>query len=126
MTKTILIVDDSISMRQLVKATLSGAGYTAREYGDGKAALAFLTEGNDNRVDLILTDLNMPIMDGLTFTRAVRDQAIRARFVPILVLTTETSPQMKAAGKAAGATGWIVKPFQPEQLLRVIEKVLPS
>jgi two-component system, chemotaxis family, chemotaxis protein CheY len=123
--KIALIVDDSASMRQMVGFTLRGAGFEVLEGGDGQDALNKLTAAPGGKVDLIITDLNMPIMDGLTFIKNVRTKPA-CRFTPILMLTTESQESRKAEGKAAGATGWIVKPFHPEQLLKVIEKVLPS
>ena len=123
MAKTVLIVDDSASMRQMLGLTLRGAGYQVLEGGNGEEGMERLAAAPSGRVDLIITDVNMPVMDGLTFTRRLRSQG-SARFTPILILTTENHEQRKAEGKAAGATGWIVKPFQPAQLLKVIEKVL--
>jgi two-component system chemotaxis response regulator CheY len=122
--KTALIVDDSKSMRQMVGMTLRTAGFVVVEGENGREALDKLA-GAGGKVDIIITDLNMPIMDGLTFIQQVRTQA-KSRFTPILMLTTESLDSKKAEGKAAGATGWIVKPFHPEQLIKVIEKVLPA
>jgi two-component system chemotaxis response regulator CheY len=122
--KTALIVDDSKSMRQMVGLTLRSAGFTVVEGENGLEGLDKLA-GAGGKVDVIITDLNMPIMDGLTFIKQVRTQA-KSRFTPILMLTTESLDSRKAEGKAAGATGWIVKPFNPDQLLKVIEKVLPA
>ncbi len=119
MSKTILAVDDSASMRQLVSYTLRSAGFTVIEACDGQDALDKL----DAPVNLVLTDLNMPRLDGLALTRAIRASADH-RYTPILLLTTESEPARKLEGKAAGATGWLVKPFQPEQLLATIKKVL--
>jgi two-component system chemotaxis response regulator CheY len=121
MSKTILTVDDSPSIRQMVAATLRHGGYTVVEAVDGVDALARAGERAD--VALVLTDQNMPHMDGLTLTRTLRAQEQYAR-TPILMLTTESSAEMKAAGKAAGLTGWMVKPFDPKTLLAVLEKVL--
>ena len=112
-------------MRQLVGLTLRTAGYQVVEGEDGQDALDKLAGVPGNKVDLIITDLNMPVMDGYTFIRQVRMQPA-SRYTPILILTTESSDDRKAEGKAAGATGWIVKPFHPEQLVKVIEKVLPE
>lgn len=125
MAKTALIVDDSTSMRQMVGFTLRGAGFQVIEGSNGQEALDKLAGAPGGKVDLIITDLNMPIMDGLTFIKQARTKP-GLRFTPILMLTTESQESRKAEGKAAGATGWIVKPFHPEQLLKVIEKVLPS
>lgn len=121
MTRTILTVDDSPSMRQMVATTLRRGGYTVVEAIDGVDALAHA--GRHQDVCLVVTDQNMPRMDGLTLTRELRAQVRHAR-TPILMLTTESSPRMKAAGKAAGLTGWMVKPFDPATLLAVVAKVL--
>src|SRR5438105_1305615 len=124
MAKTVLIVDDSNSMRQMVGFTLRGAGFTVIEGANGQEALDNLAAAPGGKVDLIVTDLNMPVMDGLTFIRQVRTRP-HLKFTPILMLTTESQESRKAEGKAAGATGWIVKPFHPEQLMKVIERVMP-
>ena len=124
MSKVALIVDDSVSMRQMVGFTLKGAGFEVLEGGNGKEALDKLSGATNGKVDLIITDLNMPVMDGIAFIQQARTRP-QLKFTPILMLTTESADSKKAEGKAAGATGWIVKPFHPEQLLRVIEKVLP-
>ena len=121
MARTALIVDDSTSIRQMLGFTLREAGFTVLEGVNGSDGLSAL-EGK--RVDLIITDLNMPVMEGLTFIRAARGRA-ETKFTPILMLTTESHPEKRQAAKAAGATGWIVKPFQPAQLLQVIGRVLP-
>jgi two-component system chemotaxis response regulator CheY len=120
-SKTVLIVDDSTSMRQMVAFTLKQAGYTVVEGADGREGLTRL---GTQAVNLIITDLNMPVMDGMTFIRGVRGDS-KFRFTPILVLTTESQEAKKQQAKAAGATGWLVKPFNPEQLLQVVAKVLP-
>lgn len=120
MPKHILIVDDSSSMRQMVGFTLRGAGYDVTEAVDGEDALAKL---GGLAADLIVTDLNMPRLDGLGLIRAVRASAT-GRFTPIVMLTTESEDAKKQEGRAAGATGWIVKPFKPEQLVAVAKKVL--
>jgi two-component system, chemotaxis family, chemotaxis protein CheY len=125
MSKTVLIVDDSTSMRQMVGFTLRNAGYQVLEGANGQEGLDRLEAAPSGKVDLIITDLNMPVMDGMTFTKSVRAR-VATKFTPILVLTTESTDQRKAEGKAAGATGWIVKPFQPETLLQVVKRVLPS
>jgi two-component system chemotaxis response regulator CheY len=116
----ILAVDDSASMRQMVSYTLSNGGHDVSLANDGQEALE---RAQTDAFDLVLTDVNMPIMDGITLTRELR--ALQAyRFTPILVLTTESGTDRKMEGKAAGATGWIVKPFNPDQLIAVIRKVL--
>ena len=117
---TILAVDDSASMRQMVSFTLKGAGYDVLEAGDGKQALE-LAKGK--QVDLVLTDINMPVMDGIALIKELRALP-QYKFTPILTLTTESASHKKMEGKAAGATGWIVKPFNPDQLLNTIRKVL--
>jgi two-component system chemotaxis response regulator CheY len=120
--RSILAVDDSASMRQMVSFTLRSSGYEVIEAVDGQDALDKL---GGREVDLVLTDQNMPRMDGLTLIRQLRIQD-RFKRTPILVLTTESSDEMKQAGRAAGATGWMVKPFDPAKLLEVIGKVLPK
>lgn len=121
MARKILIVDDSLMVRQMVSFTLKEAGFEVVEAENGQDALNKL---NKESVDLIVTDLNMPVMDGISFIGNARSLA-SAKYVPILMLTTESQPEMKQKGKAAGATGWIVKPFDPPKLLGVIAKVLP-
>ncbi|NLG75566.1 MAG: response regulator [Xanthomonadaceae bacterium] len=118
--QVILAVDDSASMRQMVRYTLEGAGYKVVQAADGVEALEF---AKTSPADLVLTDVNMPRMDGLTLVRELRALA-DYRFTPMLVLTTESGQDTKQRGKQAGATGWIVKPFNPEQLLATIAKVL--
>ena len=119
MTK-ILAVDDSASMRQMVSFTLKGAGHDVIEASDGVEALKF---AQGQAVDLVLSDVNMPNMDGITLCRNLR-QLAPYKFTPILMLTTESTGDKKMEGKSAGATGWIVKPFNPDQLLTTIKKVL--
>ena len=116
----ILAVDDSASMRQMVVYTLRQAGHEVVEASDGADALGKAKGGS---VDLVLTDINMPNMDGITLIRQLRGLPAY-KFTPILTLTTEAGADKKAAGKAAGATGWIVKPFNPDQLLATVKKVL--
>jgi two-component system chemotaxis response regulator CheY len=120
MAKTILTVDDSASMRQMIKLTLSQAGYNVIEASDGDHGLA---TARNNAVDMVLTDLNMPGLDGVSLTRELRKLPSYTG-VPIVLLTTEADDERKKAAKAAGATGWITKPFQPEQLVSVAKKVL--
>lgn len=119
-SQVILAVDDSASMRQMVRYTLEGAGYTVVQAGDGVEALEL---AKTTTADLVLTDVNMPRMDGLTLVRELRALSTY-KFTPMLVLTTESGQDTKQRGKQAGATGWIVKPFNPEQLLATIAKVL--
>lgn len=119
MKKKVLTVDDSRTMREMVSFTLKGAGYDVLEANDGQQALTVLT---GTKVDLVIADLNMPIMDGLTLIRKLRAMPTH-RTMPILMLTTESDDQKKAEGRAAGATGWIVKPFNPEKLVSVVQKV---
>ena len=119
-SQTILAVDDSASMRQMVRYTLEGAGYKVVQAADGVEALEFARTG---AADLVLTDVNMPRMDGIELVRELR-ALHEYKFVPMLVLTTESGQDTKMRGKQAGATGWIVKPFNPEQLLATIARVL--
>ena len=123
MGKTILVVDDSVSMRQMVSFTLTGAGYEVVEPGDGKEAVDKLNGGA--KPNLVITDLNMPNMDGIQLIKAIRGMAPH-KFTPILMLTTESSDAKKKEGQGAGATGWVVKPFNPEQMLATIKKVMPG
>jgi len=123
MGKTVLVVDDSSTMRQMVAYTLTSAGYEVVEAGNGKEAVTKLNSGT--KPALVVTDLNMPEMDGITLITEIRKMAA-FKFTPILMLTTESTDDKKKAGQAAGATGWIVKPFNPEQMLKVIQKVLPA
>ncbi|RZJ98428.1 MAG: response regulator [Novosphingobium sp.] len=120
MSASILAVDDSASLRMAIKIALTGAGYKVTEASDGQDGL---NKAGAERFDLILTDLNMPNMDGLSMIREIRKGAVQTG-VPILFLTTESDDGVKAEAKAAGATGWLVKPFVPDQLLRVVSKVL--
>ncbi len=120
MNRTALVVDDSTSMRQMVSFVLQQGGFTVLEGANGQEALERLA---GQPVNLIVTDLNMPVMDGMTFIREVRARA-QHRFTPILMLTTESQEAMKLEGRAAGATGWIVKPFDPQKLLAVVGKIV--
>lgn len=116
----ILAVDDSASMRQMVSFTLKGAGHDVTEAVDGVDALA---KAKDAKFDLVISDVNMPNMDGITLIKELR--ALPSfKFTPMLMLTTESTAEKKQEGKAAGATGWIVKPFNPDQLLATANKVL--
>ncbi len=121
MSKTILIVDDSSSLRVTVKIVLTRAGYSVLEAGDGKEALSVL-EGA-GKVNLILSDVNMPNMDGITFVTQVK-QHPRHKFTPVIMLTTEGQDGKKEQGRAAGAKAWIVKPFNPPQLLDAVSKLI--
>ena len=118
----ILTVDDSASIRQAIKIALSGEGYAVSEAVNGQAGL---DKGSAGGFDLIVTDLNMPVMDGLAMIRELRQRPAGAG-VPILFLTTESDADVKAQAKAAGATGWLTKPFDPEQMIRIVKKVLAS
>ena len=120
MSKHILVVDDSISIRQMVEMTLKGAGYTVTTAQDGQEAL---DKCKSQQFGFVLTDQNMPRMDGLTLIKNLRSLSGFNR-TPIVMLTTDADPEMKAKGKAAGATGWMVKPFDPNKLLDVTKRVL--
>ncbi|HZW14428.1 MAG TPA: response regulator [Noviherbaspirillum sp.] len=119
MSKTIMVVDDSASMRQVVGIALKGAGYSVIEARDGTDALFKL---NGQKVHLIISDVNMPVMDGISFVKKVK-QLPNYRFTPILMLTTESEEQKKREGHAAGARAWMVKPFKSEQLLNAVQKL---
>ncbi len=121
MSKLILTVDDSKTMRDMVAFTLKGAGFDVLEAVDGQDALSKVS---GKRIDVVITDINMPIMDGITLVKELRGQA-DFKATPILMLTTETDDEKRQQGRAAGATGWIVKPFDPEKLLQVVNKVCP-
>lgn len=118
--KTVLAVDDSASIRQMVSFTLKSSGYEVLEAVDGQDAL---DKAKSHSISLVLTDQNMPRMDGLTLIKTLRALP-QYKTVPILMLTTESSDAMKAQGRAAGATGWLVKPFDPLKLLEVVKKVI--
>jgi two-component system chemotaxis response regulator CheY len=120
MSKTILVVDDSASIRQMVAFTVKSSGYEVVEAVDGMDGLE---KARSKSFNLILTDQNMPRMDGLTLVKSLRALP-QYKTVPILMLTTESSDAMKAQGKAAGATGWLVKPFDPQKLIEVVKKVI--
>ncbi len=120
MSKNVLTVDDSPSLRQMVAFTLKGAGYRVVEAADGRDGLA---KARAEHFELVLTDQNMPQMDGLQLIEALRAIPDYKR-VPIVMLTTESSADMKTKGRAAGATGWMVKPFDPSRLLEVVQKVI--
>ncbi|HKL49494.1 MAG TPA: response regulator [Desulfuromonadales bacterium] len=120
MSKKIMTVDDSASVRQMVSFTLKSSGYDVLEAEDGQAALEMM---QDQTVDMVVTDLNMPRLDGIELIRETRKLPC-GKFIPIIMLTSESQAGKKQEGKEAGATGWIVKPFKPEQLLAVVQKVL--
>jgi two-component system, chemotaxis family, chemotaxis protein CheY len=122
MAKTIMVIDDSASLRSIVGIALKGAGYEVLEASDGRDALAKLT---GQKVHLIISDVNMPNMDGITLVSEVK-KLPSYKFTPIMMLTTETQPEKKAAAREAGAKAWLVKPFQPPMLLDAVSKlVLP-
>jgi two-component system chemotaxis response regulator CheY len=119
-SKTILIVDDSASVRQVVGIALRGAGYEVIEGNDGTDGLKKL---DGRKVHLIISDVNMPLMDGITFVKEVKKLA-NYRFTPIIMLTTESDEMRKLEGQAAGAKAWVVKPFQPAQMLAAVSKLI--
>ncbi len=119
MAKTIMIVDDSASMRRVVGIALKGAGYDVIEGCDGRDALAKLT---GQKVHMIISDVNMPVMDGITFLKAVK-QMPAYKFTPVIMLTTESEESKKREGQAAGARAWVVKPFQPERLVDAVQRL---
>ena len=120
MAKTIMTADDSQSIREMVSFTLKEAGYDVVDAQDGQEAMDKISKSH---VDMLITDLNMPGLNGIELIKKVRANA-QYKFMPIIMLTTESHDELKAEGRAAGATGWIVKPFDPEQLIGVVKKVL--
>lgn len=120
MPKTIMIVDDSASLRQVVAIALKGAGYDVMEACDGRDALGKLT---GQRVNLIISDVNMPNMDGITFVAELKKNAAY-KFTPVIMLTTEATEEKKRAGQMAGAKAWMVKPFQPQQMVAAVAKLI--
>ncbi|OAI24995.1 response regulator [Methylomonas sp. EFPC3] len=120
MAKTILVVDDSASVRQVVSIALKGAGYDVIEGVDGKDALSKL---NGQKVHLVISDVNMPNMDGITFVKELK-QLPAYKFTPVIMLTTESQESKKQEGQAAGAKAWVVKPFQPAQMLAAVSKLI--
>ncbi len=120
MAKTFLVVDDSASMRQFISFAIKNAGYDVMVAENGKDAFVKLAGA---KVDMVITDLNMPVMDGIELIRTLRGMP-NYRFIPIVMLTTETQEDKKQEGRLAGASGWIVKPFSPEQLIGVVRKFL--
>lgn len=120
MAKTILIIDDSVSLRQVVKIALTQAGYDVLEAGHGQEALALL---DGRKIHLIVSDVNMPVMDGITFLKSAK-QLPAYKFTPIIMLTTESGEAKKLEGQQAGAKAWVVKPFQPPTLLAAVAKLI--
>lgn len=120
MAKTIMIVDDSVSLRRVVSIALKGAGYDVIEAGDGQQALERI---QGQKIHLVISDLNMPRMDGLTFVKTLKSRP-EYRFLPVIMLTTEAQESRKQEGKRAGAKAWMVKPFQPAQMLGAVSKLL--
>ncbi|MBP8286904.1 MAG: response regulator [Rhodoferax sp.] len=119
MAQTILVIDDSASLRQVVAMALKGAGYDVLEAGDGQAALALL---DGRKIHMAICDVNMPRMNGIEFVKAAKALQ-NYRFLPILMLTTESQESKKEEGKAAGAKAWMVKPFSPASLLNAVSKL---
>ncbi|ARU29096.1 response regulator [Cellvibrio sp. PSBB006] len=120
MSKTILVVDDSASIRQVVSITLKSAGYSVIEAVDGKDAL---TKLDGQKVNLVISDVNMPNMDGISFVKEMKQKA-NYKFTPVIMLTTEGSDEKKKEGQAAGAKAWVVKPFKPEQMLQAVSMLI--
>ncbi|CAJ1800917.1 Chemotaxis protein CheY [Aeromonas dhakensis] len=120
MPKTVLIVDDSATIRQVVGMTLKGAGYEVMEASDGKDALKKL---DGKKINLIISDINMPNMDGISFVKEAKKLA-SYKFTPVIMLTTESQDSKKQEGQAAGAKAWVVKPFQPDQMLAAVAKLI--
>ncbi len=118
--KLIMVIDDSVSLREVVGISLRGAGYEVIEACDGRDALAKL---DGRKVQLMICDVNMPVMDGISFVKEVK-QLPRHRFVPIIMLTTESRESRKVEGQLAGAKAWMVKPFRPDQMLRAVAKLI--
>ncbi|WP_323966134.1 response regulator [Aeromonas hydrophila] len=120
MAKTVLIVDDSATIRQVIGMTLKGAGYEVMEACDGKDALKKL---DGKKINLIISDVNMPNMDGISFVKEAKKLA-SYKFTPVIMLTTESQDSKKQEGQAAGAKAWVVKPFQPDQMLAAVAKLI--
>lgn len=120
MSKTIMVVDDSASIRQVVRIALNGAGYNVIEASDGKDALSKLT---GEKIHLVISDVNMPNMDGISLVKELKKNP-RYKFTPVIMLTTEAGKDKMAEGKAAGAKAWVVKPFQPPQMLDAVSKLI--
>jgi two-component system chemotaxis response regulator CheY len=122
MAKTIMIVDDSSSLRQVVAIALKGAGYEVIEAGNGQEGLSKL---NGAKINLIISDVNMPVMDGITMVKEIKKMP-NYKFTPIIMLTTEAGADKKSEGKAAGVKAWVVKPFKPEQMLDAVSKLVAA
>ena len=122
MAKKIMVVDDSASLREVVTIALRTAGYEVAEAVDGRDALDKLQR---DRINLVICDVNMPVMDGITFVKEVKKRA-EYRFLPIMMLTTESRESRKEEGQRAGAKAWVVKPFRPEQILNAVSKLMPA
>ena len=120
MPKTVMIVDDSTSLRQVVSIALKGAGYDVIEACDGKDAISKL---GGSKINLIISDVNMPVMNGIDMVKEIKQMA-PYKFTPIIMLTTESQDAMKQAGKEAGVKAWVVKPFKPEQMLDAVSKLI--
>jgi two-component system chemotaxis response regulator CheY len=120
--KTIMVVDDSLAVRQLVSVVLKSAGYDVVDASDGREALSKL---GMQKVHLIISDVNMPNMDGISFVKAVKELP-NYKFIPIIMLTTESQETKKQQGQAAGAKAWMVKPFKPDQMLAAVAKLMPA
>jgi len=123
MAKTILVVDDSASLRRVVNLALTAAGYDIVEAGDGVEGLKKLADMGGKKVHLIISDVNMPRMDGIEFVTELKKQAA-FKFTPVIMLTTEGDDEVKNAGRAAGAKAWIIKPFNPDQMLNAVSKLI--
>ncbi len=123
MAKTILIVDDSASLRRVVQIALTGAGYEVLEASDGKDGLAKLAKLAGKKIHLIISDVNMPNMNGIEFVTEVKKDPTY-KFTPVIMLTTESEDAVKQAGRAAGAKAWVVKPFNPSQMLNAVSKLI--
>ncbi|HEY9051592.1 MAG TPA: response regulator [Gammaproteobacteria bacterium] len=120
MAKTILIVDDSRSLREVVAIALKGAGYDVIEAGDGKEGLSKL---DGTKIHLIISDVNMPVMDGISMVKEIKTMPAY-KFTPVIMLTTESGTDMKEAGKEAGVKAWVIKPFKPDQMLSAVSKLI--
>jgi two-component system chemotaxis response regulator CheY len=122
MSKLILVVDDSASTRRVINIVLTGAGYEVIDACDGKDALEQLEKLDKQKVHLIISDVNMPVMDGIEFLKTIKHMPAH-KFTPVIMLTTESSEEQKRAGQSAGARAWVVKPFRPEQFLMAVQRL---